>query len=63
MSTHVHVYLEDIDTQLTVVYIANMSNERSNESGHLYSLTRAFATRIQNINTCTVNPFLYVKRA
>ena len=54
MSIHIHehVYLEDIDTQLGVVFIANTSNESSNESAHVCSLTRAFATGIQNINTC-----------
>ena len=56
MSIHVHVYFEDIDTQLAVVFIANTSNESFDESAHLCSLVRAFATRTQSINTCTVNP-------
>ena len=43
--------------------IANTSNESSDESVHLCSLSLAFATRIQNINTCTVNPFLSVRNA
>ena len=63
MSIHVHVYLEDIDTQLAVVFSANTSTESSNESALLCSLTRAFVTCIQNINTCAVNPFLHVKCA
>ena len=63
MSIHVHVYLEDIDMQLAVVLINNMSNESSDKSAHLCSLSRAFDTHIQNINTCTVNPFLHVRRA
>ena len=63
MIIHVDVYLEDRDTQLTVVFIANTSNESSDKSAHLCSLARAFATHIQNINTCTVNPFLHVRCA
>ena len=38
----IHVYLKDIDTQVTVVFIANKSNESSDESAHLCSLARAF---------------------
>ena len=66
----------DMDTQLAVVFIANASNDRklrpwtifklglsSDKSAHLCSLARALATRIQNINTSTVNPFLHVRRA
>ena len=63
MSIHEHVYLEDIDTQLAVVFIANTSYESSKESAHLCSLDRAFATRIQNKNTCTANLFLHVRHA
>ena len=65
MSIHVHVYIEDIDRQLAVVFItcANTSNESSDESAHLCSLPRAFATCIQNIYIFTVNPFLHVRRA
>ena len=59
----IHVYLEDIDMQLAEDFIVNTSNESSDESPHLCSLIRPFATCIQNINTCTVNPFLHVKRA
>ena len=58
MSIHVYVYLEDEDTQSAVVFIANASNESSDESAHLCSLTRAFATLIKGINICTVSqPF------
>ena len=47
MRKYVKVYLEDIDTQLTVVFIASTSNENSDKSAHLCSLARAFATRKQ----------------
>ena len=63
MSKYVHVYLKDIDTQLAVVFIAKRSKESSDDFAHLCSLPRASATRIQNINTRTVNPFLLVGRA
>ena len=55
MSLHVHVYLQDIYMQLAVVFIANTSNESSNESAHLCSLNRAFATCIQYSQ-----PFSYI---
>ena len=63
MSKYVYVYLEHIDTPLAVVFIAKTSTVSSDESAHLCSLARACATRIQNINTCTVNTFLNVWRA
>ena len=63
MSIHVHVYLEDIDMQLAVVFIANTRDKSFDKSAHLCSLARAFATHIQNINTCTANPFLCVRHA
>ena len=34
ITKYVHVYLEDIDMQLAVVFIAKTSNESSNESDH-----------------------------
>ena len=34
MSIHEHVYLEDIDTQSAVVFIASTNNESSDESAH-----------------------------
>ena len=53
MSIHVHVYLEDIDTQLAVIFIANTSKKTLTS----LRICAAFVTRIQNIITCTVNPF------
>ena len=42
MSIHVqiHVYLDDIDTQLAVVLKANTINESFNKSAHLCSLSQ-----------------------
>ena len=57
MSIHVHIYLDDIDTQLAVVFIANTINESFNKSEPLCSLTRAFATRIQKHKYMYSQPF------
>ena len=39
----IHVYLDAVDMQSAVVFIANEGNEGSDESAHLCSLARVFA--------------------